>query len=67
MPPVPSLPTLGSAALNGGHDIQVLRQPRGPGATGPGFSRRDSRVTASEGLIANRGVLDAQTYEPLEI
>ena len=68
-PPVPSLPsTLGSVSLNG-HDSPVstgvVRQPRGPGVTG--FSRRDSRVVASEGQIANRGVLDAQTYEPLEI
>jgi hypothetical protein len=69
VPPVPSLPsTLGSASLNG-HDIPVsngvMRQPRGPGITG--FSRRDSRVVATESQIANRGVLDAQTYEPLEI
>jgi hypothetical protein len=67
VPPVPSLPlTLGSANLNG-HDSPlstgVMRQPRGPGITG--FSRRDSRVVANEGQ--NRGVLDAQTYEPLEI
>lgn len=69
VPPVPSLPSaLGSATLNGGHDGQgsgVVRQPRGPGIGG--FSRRDSRVGASEGHNANRGVLDAQTYEPLEI
>ena len=69
VPPVPSLPpTLGSASLNG-HDSPVsggvMRQPRGPGIGG--FSRRDSRVVASENQIANRGVLDAQTYEPLEI
>ena len=69
VPPVPSLPSaLGSASLNG-HDGSVgsgvVRQPRGPGITG--FSRRDSRVVASESQIANRGVLDAQTYEPLEI
>ena len=69
VPPVPSLPsTLGSASLNG-HDSPVgsgvVRQPRGPGISG--FSRRDSRVVASETQIANRGVLDAQTYEPLEI
>jgi len=72
VPPVPSLPSnLGSASLNGGHDSPVnsssgvMRQPRGPGITG--FSRRESRVAATEGHIANRGVLDAQTYEPLEI
>jgi hypothetical protein len=69
VPPVPSLPpTLGSTSLNG-HDSPVsagvMRQPRGPGIGG--FSRRDSRVVASENQIANRGVLDAQTYEPLEI
>ena len=62
VPPVPSLPP----SLNG-HDVGsgVVRQPRGPGITG--FSRRDSRVVANESQIANRGVLDAQTYEPLEI
>ncbi|KAF8803615.1 hypothetical protein BYT27DRAFT_7109469 [Phlegmacium glaucopus] len=69
VPPVPNLPSaLGSTTLNGGHDSPgsgVMRQPRGPGLTG--FSRRDSRVGASEGHIANRGALDAQTYEPLEI
>lgn len=69
VPPVPSLPSaLGSATLNGGHDSPgsgVMRQPRGPGIGG--FSRRDSRVGASEGHISNRGALDAQTYEPLEI
>ena len=67
VPPVPSLPpTLGSASLNGGHDnsVNVMRQPRGPGVSG--FGRRESRVTA-EGQMTNRGVLDAQTYEPLEI
>jgi hypothetical protein len=73
VPPVPSLPStlgsaLGSASLNG-HDGSVgggvVRQPRGPGIAG--FSRRDSRVVASENQIINRGVLDAQTYEPLEI
>lgn len=69
VPPVPSLPsTLGSITLNGApHDSpsSVMRQPRGPGLSG--FSRRDSRVAANEGHVANRGVLDAQTYEPLEI
>lgn len=68
VPPVPNLPNLGSANLNG-HDSPVssgvMRQPRGPGVSG--FSRRDSRVVANESQIANRGVLDAQTYEPLEI
>ena len=68
VPPVPSLPSaLGSASLNG-HDSPVsgvVRHPRGPGIAG--FSRRESRVAASEGNNANRGVLDAQTYEPLEI
>ena len=43
----------------------VVRQPRGPGLGG--FSRRDSRVGASEGQVSGRGGLDAQTYEPLEI
>ena len=67
IPPVPSLPSLSSATLNGGHDgqVSVMRQPRGPGVSG--FSRRDSRVAASESQISNRGVLDAQTYEALEI
>lgn len=68
VPPVPSLPSaLGSTSLNSGHDSPgsgVMRQPRGPGIGG---FRRDSRVAASEGHGANRGVLDAQTYEPLEI
>ena len=67
VPPVPSLPsTLASTTLNGGHDSPgsgVMRQPRGPGISG--FSRRDSRVVASEGHVGR--VLDAQTYEPLEI
>jgi len=64
IPPVPSLPALGSASLNGGHDNGgVVRQPRGPGIGG--FNRRDSRVGASESAV--RGGLDAQTYEPLEI
>jgi hypothetical protein len=68
VPPVPSLPsTLGSTSLNGGHDSPVsssgvVRQPRGPGISG--FGRRESR---GEGHMTNRGVLDAQTYEPLEI
>ncbi|THV08042.1 hypothetical protein K435DRAFT_642926 [Dendrothele bispora CBS 962.96] len=77
IPPVPNLPsTLQSAgSLNGngnsGHDSPggVVRQPRGPGAGG--FTRRDSRVGASEGAQQGggqtRGVLDARTYEPLEI
>jgi len=69
VPPVPTLPSLGSAALNGGglHEnggSGVVRQPRGPGLAG--FNRRDTRVTASE-TQAVRGGLDAQTYEPLEI
>ncbi|KAL0578246.1 Peptidyl-prolyl cis-trans isomerase pin4 [Marasmius crinis-equi] len=67
VPPVPSLP---SGLQNGGgsgsgHESPggVVRQPRGPGVTG--FTRRDSRVGLSEGQ--SRGVLDARTYEPLEI
>lgn len=66
MPPVPSLPSsMGSANLNGGHESAggVVRQPRGPGIGG--FGRRDSRVGPSE--AQTRGVLDARTYEPLEI
>jgi len=66
VPPVPSLPSsIGSAPLNGTHEnsSNVVRQPRGPGIGG--FGRRDSRVGASEAQI--RGVLDARTYEPLEI
>lgn len=68
VPPVPSLPSLGSSVLNGTTGTEsvnsgVVRQPRGPGITG--FNRRDSRVTASESQA--RGGLDARTYEPLEI
>ena len=76
IPPVPSLPAsalLTGNSLNngggGGHDnsvsSNVVRQPRGPGVGG--FSRRDSRVGASESQVPSRGGLDAQTYEPLEI
>jgi len=72
IPPVPNLPSsLQSAnSLNGsgsGHDSPggVVRQPRGPSASG--FARRDSRVGASESQAQTRGVLDARTYEPLEI
>lgn len=66
VPPVPSLPSsIGSGILNGGHETTsgVVRQPRGPGIGG--FGRRDSRVGTAE--AQNRGVLDARTYEPLEI
>jgi len=71
VPPVPNLPSgLQSAgSLNSGsgsgHESPggVVRQPRGPGVGG--FARRDSRVGASE--TQPRGVLDARTYEPLEI
>jgi len=71
IPPMPSLPaglqSAGSMNASGGGSHEspggVVRQPRGPGASG--FSRRDSRVGASEGQP--RGVLDARTYEPLEI
>ncbi|KAH0584113.1 hypothetical protein H2248_009682 [Termitomyces sp. 'cryptogamus'] len=66
VPPVPSLPSsISSASLNGSHEVtsNVVRQPRGPGIGG--FGRRDSRVGASESQT--RGVLDARTYEPLEI
>ncbi|KAG5637717.1 hypothetical protein H0H81_003481 [Sphagnurus paluster] len=65
VPPVPSLPSsIGSANLNGNHESSnVVRQPRGPGIGG--FGRRDSRVGASD--VQTRGVLDARTYEPLEI
>ncbi|KAJ3775602.1 RRM/R3H domain-containing protein [Lentinula raphanica] len=71
VPPVPNLPTgLQSAgsmnpSSGNGHESPggVVRQPRGPGVGG--FARRDSRVGASEGQP--RGVLDARTYEPLEI
>ncbi|KAF5391942.1 hypothetical protein D9757_001683 [Collybiopsis confluens] len=71
VPPVPNLPSglqsaggMNSSSGNG-HESPggVVRQPRGPGAGG--FARRDSRVGASEGQP--RGVLDARTYEPLEI
>ncbi|KAJ7074347.1 hypothetical protein C8F01DRAFT_1043501 [Mycena amicta] len=63
VPPLPSVPMAGS--LNSGHESPggVVRQPRGPGAGG--FGRRDSRVGLSES--ATRGVLEARTYEPLEI
>jgi hypothetical protein len=56
VPPVPSLPSALSPALNSGHDSPggVVRQPRGPGIGG--FGRRDSRVGASEGQT--RGGLD---------
>jgi len=62
VPPVPSVPMQSAGS---GHDSPggVVRQPRGPGAGG--FGRRDSRVGMSEGNT--RGVLDARTYEPMEI
>ncbi|KAG6879044.1 hypothetical protein C0992_005669 [Termitomyces sp. T32_za158] len=66
VPPVPSLPSsISPASLNGNHETtsNVVRQPRGPGIGG--FGRRDSRVGAGESQT--RGVLDARTYEPLEI
>jgi len=69
VPPVPSLPSsLASANVNGGHDSPsgVVRQPRGPTSVG-GFTRRDSRVTASENQVHSRGGLDIGTHEPLEI
>lgn len=69
VPPVPTLPSsLTSANLNGGHESPggVVRQPRGPTAVG-GFTRRDSRVTASESQVQSRGGLDIGTHEPLEI
>ena len=64
VPPVPSLPSsISSASLNSSHEVtsNVVRQPRGPGIGG--FGRRDNRVNESQ----TRGVLDARTYEPLEI
>ncbi|KAJ3995680.1 hypothetical protein F5050DRAFT_1825409 [Lentinula boryana] len=71
VPPVPNLPTglqsAGSMNPSGGNGHEspggVVRQPRGPGVGG--FGRRDSRVGANE--AQPRGVLDARTYEPLEI
>jgi hypothetical protein len=70
VPPVPSLPpSLNSSVNGGGHDnntgSNVVRQPRGPGVGG--FSRRDSRVGASESSVLTRGGLDVGTHEPLEI
>ncbi|KAF8964112.1 hypothetical protein BDZ97DRAFT_1818018 [Flammula alnicola] len=63
IPPVPSLPpSLGSGNLNGGHDNTgggVVRQPRGPGIGG--FSRRDSRVGASESQVSGRVRSDSLT------
>ncbi|KAF9264953.1 hypothetical protein L218DRAFT_861925 [Marasmius fiardii PR-910] len=67
VPPVPNLPSglQNGGGANSGHESPggVVRQPRGPGVGG--FTRRDSRVGISEGQP--RGVLDARTYEPLEI
>ncbi|KAG6910924.1 hypothetical protein DXG01_006607 [Tephrocybe rancida] len=64
VPPVPSLPlSISPSTLNGHEASNVVRQPRGPGIGG--FGRRDSRVGGSE--AQSRGVLDARTYEPLEI
>ncbi|KAK1229080.1 Peptidyl-prolyl cis-trans isomerase pin4 [Marasmius sp. AFHP31] len=67
VPPVPNLPTglQNGGGSGSGHESPggVVRQPRGPGVGG--FTRRDSRVGLSEGQT--RGVLDARTYEPLEI
>ncbi|KAG6854984.1 hypothetical protein C0991_009807 [Blastosporella zonata] len=66
VPPVPSLPaSISPSTLNGSHEpaSNVVRQPRGPGIGG--FGRRDSRIGVSESQT--RGVLDARTYEPLEI
>jgi len=62
---IPPVPTLPSNLNGGGHESasNVVRQPRGPGVGG--FGRRDSRVGLSESQA--RGVLDARTYEPLEI
>jgi hypothetical protein len=72
VPPVPSLPSsIGSAPPNGngnsGHEAMsnVVRQPRGPGIGG--FQRRESRAAIGESIIQTRGVLDATTYEPLEV
>ncbi|KAJ3563183.1 hypothetical protein NP233_g9100 [Leucocoprinus birnbaumii] len=72
VPPVPSLPSsIGSGSLNGaspgGHETlsNVVRQPRGPGVGG--FQRRESRAAPGETTTQTRGVLDATTYEPLEI
>lgn len=72
VPPVPSLPSsISSAPLNGngngGHETlsNVVRQPRGPGVAG--FQRRESRTAVGEAATPTRGVLDATTYEPLEV
>lgn len=69
VPPVPSLPsTIPPTTLNGNITEtlnNVVRQPRGPGT--PGFQRRDTRTTPGEASVPARGVLDATTYEPLEI
>ncbi|KXN90471.1 RNA-binding post-transcriptional regulator cip2 [Leucoagaricus sp. SymC.cos] len=70
IPPVPSLPTsIGSPSLvvNGGQETvsNVVRQPRGPGVGG--FQRRESRTIITEPNTQTRGVLDATTYEPLEV
>ncbi|KAF5358530.1 hypothetical protein D9756_001755 [Leucocoprinus leucothites] len=72
VPPVPSLPSsIGPGSLNGnspgGHESlsNVVRQPRGPGVGG--FQRRESRTAPGETTTQTRGVLDATTYEPLEI
>ena len=62
VPPVPSLPSSLTVTPNPPHD-PVIRQPRGPGASG--FGRRESRVVTSE--AQTRGGLDPRTYEPLEI
>lgn len=71
VPPVPSLPSsISSVTLNSngnsGHETvsNVVRQPRGPGIGG--FQRRESR-TGGETSTQTRGVLDATTYEPLEV
>jgi len=61
VPPVPSLPS--SLTPNPPPHDPVIRQPRGPGASG--FGRRESRVGISE--TQTRGGLDPRTYEPLEI
>ncbi|KAK7466868.1 Peptidyl-prolyl cis-trans isomerase pin4 [Stygiomarasmius scandens] len=64
IPPVPNLPSSlqSGNSLNGsGHDSPggVVRQPRGPSASG--FARRDSRVGASESQAQTRVRSDSLT------
>ena len=61
IPPVPSLPSSVTGAVNNGLDSGVVRQPRGPGVGG--FeSRRERKESQTQ-----RSGFEARSHEPLEI